>query len=344
MKRILSFYSGRRQRRLSVVILLLLVSALLKAWWLSAVVSDVLIVPPPLVHDLGHFRYSRSLRHYLDNTQLLIEPSSTACDGAQKVFYMAIVSSAPSNVDQRAAIRRTWSARQPTFFVLGIDVTQDSLVDTYLEAKENRDMIVFDFSDHYQNLTLKTALMLHWAHRRCPQAGVVLKTDDDVLVNPWAMMDVLMLHEDKQLVGYKRTDARAHRSEYTKWYLPRWLLPYDTIREFLSGTGYVIQGAYIERILKAADSIPMINLEDVYFTYLVAQDYLGLTLTHEQKFSPYKPWLRTACAYWNLASVHSLSPQEMVDAWAMIEPLGLYYEGEVICKWSSFLSKDFFLY
>jgi hypothetical protein len=62
-------------------------------------------------------------------------------------------------------------------------------------------MVVFEFQEHYSNLTLKTALMLQWLHRRCPHAGAVFKTDDDVLLNPWRMREVLIRHKDKQLIG-----------------------------------------------------------------------------------------------------------------------------------------------
>ena len=62
-------------------------------------------------------------------------------------------------------------------------------------------MIVFDFHDHYQNLTLKTALMMQWSLRRCPQAQFLFKTDDDVLVNPWTLRKLLKENEDAQLLG-----------------------------------------------------------------------------------------------------------------------------------------------
>lgn len=62
-------------------------------------------------------------------------------------------------------------------------------------------MIVFDFHDHYQNLTLKTALMMKWSLRWCPQAQFFFKTDDDVLVNPWTLRKVLKENEDAQLLG-----------------------------------------------------------------------------------------------------------------------------------------------
>lgn len=66
------------------------------------------------------------------------------------------------------------------------------------------DMIVFDFKDHYQNLTLKSALMLQWAVERCAhhlEEMMLFKTDDDVLVNPWILRRVVQENSEKGLVG-----------------------------------------------------------------------------------------------------------------------------------------------
>lgn len=62
-------------------------------------------------------------------------------------------------------------------------------------------MIVFDFPDHYQNLTLKTALMMRWILEHCSQVQFLFKTDDDVLVNPWTLKTVLKENRNAKLIG-----------------------------------------------------------------------------------------------------------------------------------------------
>ncbi|KAL0811643.1 hypothetical protein ABMA28_009095 [Loxostege sticticalis] len=286
-------------------------------------------------------------KHYY-KFQLLIEPSSSQslCQGVEEVPLLVMVSSAPSHLDSRQAIRQTWAQKLPTFFVLGLDSPEidEEMVDIYIEAKLYGDMVVYDFADHYQNLTLKTALMLQWSQRRCPQAEALFKTDDDVFVNPWTFRALVKEHANHQLIGYKINNTKVHRDEYTKWYLPRWLYPEETISEYLSGTGYIINGEYIERILKAAHRMPIINLEDVYLTNIVAKN-LHLTLSHDRRLSPHKPWMRFGCSYWGLASVHSLSPGEIAYAWSRIEPLAKQFEeGVDVCGIFGFLSGDMFLY
>lgn len=57
------------------------------------------------------------------SSQLLIEPSSSQslCQGVEEVPLLVMVSSAPSHLDSRQAIRQTWAQKLPTFFVLGLD-------------------------------------------------------------------------------------------------------------------------------------------------------------------------------------------------------------------------------
>ncbi|XP_075985417.1 beta-1,3-galactosyltransferase 5-like [Anticarsia gemmatalis] len=290
-------------------------------WWLVLVTSKALLPPPPPDQNLHHFRQNRNLEHYINNIPVLVEPSSTPCATADEVPVIVLVSSAPHRFEHRQAVRQTWAKHQLTYFVLGLygDEMDEQLVDNYVEAKQYGDMVVFDFHDHYQNLTLKTALMLHWTLDRCPQVMFLFKTDDDVLVNPWTLKTVLKENQNAKLLGYKIWDRPVHRDEYTKWYMPRWLYPQETIPQYLSGTGYLINGEYLPRILKKAYKVPLVNLEDVYFTYLVAYKTVGLKLSHDRRLNPYKPWVPLSCAYGGLASTHSFSPDEMVATWPKIE-------------------------
>ncbi|KAJ8710433.1 hypothetical protein PYW07_009799 [Mythimna separata] len=292
-------------------------------WWFAEETSLALLPPPPPDQNLDHYRRNRSLLHYMTQIQAIIEPSSAPCATLDEVPVIILVSSAPSRLDNRMAVRETWAKHQPTYFVLGLsgDDVDEQLVDTYIEAKQYSDMIVFDFRDHYQNLTLKTALMMRWSLRRCPQAQFLFKTDDDVLVNPWTLRKVLKENEDAQLLGYSKNDTYLHRDEYTKWFIPRWLLGQDQVSRYLSGTGYIISGDYLGKIFTTAARVPMVNLEDVYFTYLVARQELGLTLTHDRRLSPYKPWLKLSCLYQDMASIHSFAPEEMIAAWLKIQGL-----------------------
>lgn len=323
---------GRRLNILLIIAIILLINALLISKDLSTLTMQALTPPPPLDHELTHFirEGGRRLDTYFDDlTDPLIEPSQS-CTTEGNTPLVALVTSAPHRVLQRDTVRSTWGKEIPTYFFLGLPSAEidEQLVDYYVEAKQYSDIIVCDFVDAYHNLTLKTACMLQWVSRHCPQAGYVLKTDDDVLVNPWRMEEVLKDNEGAALIGYVRNNSKPHRDPYVKWYLPRWLYSEDDIPQYLTGPAYLINGADVERLYRAAFNVPLINLEDVYFTYLVANKTLSIALTHDDRVSPYKPMLPAECAYWSLATLHSLSANEMLTIWAKIKKVESRYNND----------------
>lgn len=108
---------------------------------------------------------------------------------------------------------------------------------------------------------------------------------------------------------------------------------------------YFFLGEYIDRILRRAYRVPLVNLEDVFFTQVVARDSVGLTLTHDRRLSPYKPWISCSCSWWGLALAHSLEPGEILAAWPKLLEVARELEKDWdVCGLFSFLSSDMFLY
>lgn len=100
------------------------------------------------------------------------------------------------------------------------------------------------------------------------------------------------------------------------------------------------------KIYEAAFKVPMINLEDVYFTYLVANQSLGLPLTHDSRLSPYQPLVPVECAYWSLATLHSLTAEEIMKIWLKIKLLGQNFDdGKEVCGfYNKYLNSEVLLY
>ncbi|CAG4937846.1 unnamed protein product [Colias eurytheme] len=255
---------------------------------------------------------------YFLGKNLLQEPSTLPC--RDNISVLVIVASSPFHVNQREAIRITWATRLRTLFIIGLNNAKE--ID-HLSDRHKGDLVVYQFQEHYQNLTLKTALMLKWTAQKCSsKINFLLKTDDDILINPWQIERIVKENLDADLIGYKNENAAVYHNEDEKWFLPHWLYADDMVPEYLSGNAYLINGKHVLPILKAAYSVPVINIEDIYFTFLVAKKKLGLRLTHEPRLRGFKPWLPLTQFYWNLASVHSLSPTEMLKWWSKLVTMG----------------------
>ncbi|XP_022122845.2 beta-1,3-galactosyltransferase 2 [Pieris rapae] len=283
----------------------ILLSTLICCLWMTRIPENV----TGYSNNLSHFRKTRNLPDYLQEIRLLLEPKIAPCEDNLPILVM--VTTAPSHTEQRYAIRNTWATRLPTLFILGL--SGEELQN--LNDRHEDDLIVYEFKDDYQNLTLKVALMVKWASEKCSSVNYFIKTDDDMLLNPWQLERIVRDKPDADLIGYKFVNAELDRNENSKWYLPSWLYPEEFVPEYLSGTAYLINGKHLKAIFFEAHKVPLINIEDIYITYLVAKRKLGLNLTHEPSFYG-SPWPPLVSFYWELASVHSFTPTELLAWWS----------------------------
>ena len=208
----------------------------------------------------------------------------------QKLFLLILVATAPDNIDRRNVIRKTWASdpsmniRWKSVFLVG--QAKDSSQEKHLEAERSmyNDLIRGAQRETYQNLTLKTQMGLEWAAKYC-DFQFVMKTDDDVFVNPYRLMDYLESPDTLKAnlyLGYVRRNRKPHREgkyavsveEYNKTKFP----------DYCGGVGYVLSTDLVLKMVQLFDPKPL-KLEDVYTGTLVEK--LGVTdVRHHQGFRP----------------------------------------------------------
>ena len=94
--------------------------------------------------------------------------------------------------DRRRVTRNTWAKEakkrgmRPIFFI-GLPKDKKTQSELVVEANKYKDIVQFGFRDDYYNLTLKALAVLRWMNRNCMTSDYIMKTDDDVLVNPWIL-------------------------------------------------------------------------------------------------------------------------------------------------------------
>ncbi|KAE8294047.1 N-acetyllactosaminide beta-1,3-N-acetylglucosaminyltransferase 3 [Larimichthys crocea] len=151
------------------------------------------------------FLYYRHCRHF---PMLLDLPDK--CGGADKsaeVFLLLVIKSSPHNYDRRAILRKTWAEERLQNGVwirrVFLSGTTDSGFEKErlnklleLEQREYSDILQWDFTDTFQNLTLKQILFLEWMERNCPNVRFLLNGDDDVFANTDHMVEYLQSLED----------------------------------------------------------------------------------------------------------------------------------------------------
>ena len=240
--------------------------------------------------------------------------SRTRC--TQKLFLVILVVSAPVNIGRRNSIRKTWASdpsmniRWKTMFLIG--QAKDSTQEEYLKAENfmYNDLLRGAHRDTYQNLTLKTVMGLEWAAKYC-DFQFLMKTDDDVFVNPYRLMDYLEkpdTSKTKLFLGFVRRNVAPQRGgkygvsmeEYNKNIYP----------VFCGGVGYVLSSDLVLKMVEIFDPKNPLRLEDVY-TGILAERVGGIVARHHQGF---RPWLYGPCKYFSdTIAYHQASINCMVE-------------------------------
>lgn len=255
---------------------------------------------------------------------VLNQPS--VCDN-KSLFLVFLVPVAPQQYAEREAVRKTWGAPGVdtlTLFFVGTpeESVQRSDIQNRLERESMKhgDIIQMDFIDSYQNLTIKTLMIMNWLDMHCPQTHYAMKVDVDIFVNTFYLRDHLRSSSRRGFItGSVISDGHPRRDRKSKWQLSEELYPEDSFPPYVSGAGYVFSWDLAGKISWASRFIKMIPLEDVY---------VGLCLRLLDVIPEYAyslPFVRSLfevrnleydrCRFAGLVIVNGFSPAKLLAAW-----------------------------
>ncbi|XP_034252647.1 beta-1,3-galactosyltransferase 1-like [Thrips palmi] len=288
---------------------------------------------------------TRDVRLFIQPENVTTILSTTVCDGRQP-FLVVVVCSAVQNFEARKVIRETWASSGSTVgkesnrsnevledppkdvfvvFLLGDpdNATLQSIVEE--ESRRYGDIVQEGFIDSYNNLTVKSVMLLKWVTQRCSNALYVMKTDDDTMVSLASLQSFLMLHQASiakpnsrkvpLLTGNLICGAKPILDSTDKWYMPRYIFSGRTYPNYLSGSGYVMSQEAVQALYDAAQRVSLIPLEDVYITGQCAV-FAGIRPAGHPGFSLGKRPMST-CSLGNpqVITTHRLNPRELKEAW-----------------------------
>ena len=189
-----------------------------------------------------------------------------------------------SNFQNRQQIRDTWAheglfkdSELKTVFVLGRQKHSPSIEKRLTEeAMSYNDLLVVDFIESYENLTLKVLAGLHWTIKFNLNVKFVLKTDDDVLINTPSLLERLSAMKTNRSSGFlagsllaKNPTVRSgkHRISFQQYkgkILPR----------YVGGSAYIMSKDVAKKLNELAlldKSTELVRLEDLYVTGFLAK-------------------------------------------------------------------------
>ncbi|KAG9333083.1 hypothetical protein JZ751_013507 [Albula glossodonta] len=280
---------------------------------------------PPLYQD---FLQGMDCR---DPPILIDQPEKCSLrDGARwQPFLLLAIKSIPRNFERRQAVRDTWGREASyegglqvrTVFLLGTSSPGDPNLGELLrfEAQHFGDLLQWDFRDSFYNLTLKENAFLGWASNRCPHAAFIFKGDDDVFMNPKAMIQYLRsldpVKASKLYMGQVVAQATPFRDSKSKYYVPHTFYdgPYPT---YAGGGGFVFSGSLLRPLHLLSHHIASFPIDDVY----TGMCFQALGIAPEghpgfQTFDIRELDRENACAHKGLFLVHQRTPQQVIQLW-----------------------------
>ncbi|XP_073332561.1 N-acetyllactosaminide beta-1,3-N-acetylglucosaminyltransferase 3-like [Pagrus major] len=284
--------------------------------------------------NIKDFLYYRHCRHF---PMLLDIPDK--CGGAEKsaeVFLLLVIKSSPVNYDRREVLRKTWAKERlhngvwiRRIFISG---TMDSGFEKErlnklleFEQREHNDILQWDFSDTFYNLTLKQILFLEWMERNCPNTRFLFNGDDDVFANTGNMVEYLQSLKDNNgkkhlFAGHLMEGLAPIREPWSKYFVPVQLHESELYPPYLSGGGYLLSGYSASVIYSMSKSIAILPIDDVYMGMCLAKaglrpmshigvKVLGVSIP-SSTLDAYD-----SCYYQDILLVHRFLPAQMYLMW-----------------------------
>jgi hypothetical protein len=230
----------------------------------------------------------------------ILEPDDDICSTDRSLLLIVYVHSAVENRHRRESIRATWASRSifgkhiRVLFMLGSSHNHELMKQAQFEFDTYRDVVQQTFIDAYRNLTYKGIIKLsyntiylyiisvgimalNWISRHCNQVPYILKTDDDMLINMFSILNHLYTLTYVYPTEAWRTSIaclvwtrmRVTRDPSSKWFVSSNEYPYEHFERYCSGSAYFITQDLIQPLFQATRYIPFFWIDDYYITGLL---------------------------------------------------------------------------
>ena len=227
----------------------------------------------------------RYMPHYIfpgKNTFSIQPPPSYFKD----CHLLVVVTSRRDNLQERQNIRETWKLQAIlnhacVIFIIGSRTGEmDTAIDEKIskEANKHQDILQAEMVDHYNNLTLKSVMMLKFFvnesnfHDYKPPY-YLMKTDDDSYVNLHQLLQLLHVENLKNLsfiLGHRRDTPKTLapiQNKKSKWFVPEYFFNGTSYPVFMAGPGYVMTRPAAKCLYEKSLNLPYFFLEDVFMGF-----------------------------------------------------------------------------
>ncbi|KAJ8704713.1 hypothetical protein PYW07_011901 [Mythimna separata] len=310
--------------------------------------DDVMLPEFDMNAELGENTVANYEEYYEDTNIMKIPPKGYEdTPDLEKVLSMLKGNKNFKKVKEKLVLPDVSDPDYKVVFLLGMPTNDnDSYVQNKIEEESEKygDVIQEGFVDSYNNLTLKSIMMLKWITNNCNDSvRYFLKTDDDMYINVPSLIENLRNRsrdfdlknkgrnaKEYMLIGDLICGARPVSDFNNKWYSPKYMYGGHVYPKYLSGTGYALSAAAARALYGAALRTNYFHLEDVYITgFCAGRAHPRIIPRDDSSFSYLTPWwasggtrwsgsVMRACAVHARATAHRVAPDLMVKLHTML--------------------------
>lgn len=131
-------------------------------------------------------------------------------------------------------------------------------------------------------------MALDWISRHCHRVPYVMKTDDDMLINMFTILNHLHTlthiypneawHLTLACFVWKR--MRVTRDPTSKWFVSPIEYPFEYFENYCSGSAFFITQDLIKPFYRATNNIPFFWIDDYYMTGLLPRSIQSILSVH----------------------------------------------------------------
>ncbi|KAA3669975.1 uncharacterized protein DEA37_0014732 [Paragonimus westermani] len=245
-------------------------------------------LPTPEYHD--------NRRHLIADQFNLILGDPEQCMEDQPLDILIIVKSAASYANARQQIRQTWAhpdcirhvlLKIRIVFVLGImhETAEATALQPRIEQEYAvyRDILQFDFVDHYRNNTYKFICAMEFAANSCSVARYVVVVDDDFLIYPANLVRYLERVTAKEypvfVAGHVFYATVPVRQPNHKWCLTQNEYPFSFFPPYPTGGTIMLSMPLVKRLSVQIRYVPYLSIDDVVLGLVLRKLRIGLKHT-----------------------------------------------------------------
>ena len=193
------------------------------------------------------------LKNHIDerdpNREFILNPADSICrpNSNKTILLLTFVVIAPHSFEKRMLIRSTWGqtslfTEMRLIFAVGMsknDTVNKMIVD---EFKTFNDIIQKNYTDSYYNLTTKIMMSFKWISKYCNNSKYVLRINDDVVVNTFALIDYLkrIEYRPNRIFGWVVHNAWVKRDKNSKFYIPYSVFNRSQYDTYAEGSAYIL--------------------------------------------------------------------------------------------------------